>query len=135
MLVCHHGKEEEVLFPTLELNGMPRQGGPIARMIFEHGVAKELATKMESSATDYLSTGKSSALIADIRNYVDHVSSHLAKENLRLFAMADMILTATASELDKNLAVSEQAKLTDLGKDRKHYEDLVTGIESELVQT
>jgi hemerythrin-like domain-containing protein len=28
---CHHGKEEESLFPTLEKRGMPREGGPIAK--------------------------------------------------------------------------------------------------------
>src|SRR6185437_467015 len=27
--VCHHGKEEESLFPNLEKNGMPKEGGPI----------------------------------------------------------------------------------------------------------
>ena len=31
---CHHGKEEESLFPTLESKGMPREGGPIARMLY-----------------------------------------------------------------------------------------------------
>lgn len=26
---CHHGKEEDVLFPELEKHGVPRSGGPI----------------------------------------------------------------------------------------------------------
>lgn len=134
MLACHHSKEEDVLFPTLERNVMPREGGPIARMIFEHGVAKELAARLESSAATYLKTNDPAKLITDIRKYVDHVSSHLAKENLRLFAMADMILKATSGELDKNLGTTEQARLAELGKNRKHYEDLVSGIESGLVQ-
>jgi len=25
---CHHGKEEEILFPALEVAGIPRDGGP-----------------------------------------------------------------------------------------------------------
>ena len=29
--ICHHGKEEKSLFPTLENKGMPRGGGRIAR--------------------------------------------------------------------------------------------------------
>src|SRR6476659_3075609 len=40
---CHHGKEEESLFPTLEKKGMPREGGPIARMLYEHQIIKNLA--------------------------------------------------------------------------------------------
>jgi hemerythrin-like domain-containing protein len=39
-IVCHHGKEEGSLFPALEKSGMPREGGPIARMLFEHEVTK-----------------------------------------------------------------------------------------------
>ena len=34
--VCHHGKEEESLFPALERAGMPRHMGPIAVMLMEH---------------------------------------------------------------------------------------------------
>jgi len=30
--VCHHSKEENVLFPALEQAGMPRNMGPIAMM-------------------------------------------------------------------------------------------------------
>ncbi len=40
---CHHGKEEEYLFPTLENKGMPKEGGPIARMLYEHQITKDLA--------------------------------------------------------------------------------------------
>ena len=40
---CHHGKEEESLIPTLENIGMPREGGPISRMLYEHQIIKNLA--------------------------------------------------------------------------------------------
>jgi len=33
---CHHGKEEKVLFPAMEEAGIPRQGGPISVMFYEH---------------------------------------------------------------------------------------------------
>ena len=108
MLACHHSKEEDTLFPTLEKSGMPREGGPIARMIFEHGIAKELAAKLEASARQYQQTNDPSGLVTDIKNYVDHVSSHLTKENFRLFMMADMILKGNADEVGKALAASEE---------------------------
>ena len=34
---CHHGKEEDCLFPLLEQKGLPREGGPIGVMLHEHG--------------------------------------------------------------------------------------------------
>lgn len=132
MLVCHHSKEEDSLFPTLEKTGMPREGGPIARMIFEHEVAKQLAAKMEASAKIYLQSGSSDALVSDIKNYVDHVALHLGKENHRLFMMADMMLQGKAEQVGRDLAQAEDNKLKDLGKTRGHYEKLVSDVESGL---
>ena len=48
-IVCHQRKEENSLFPALEKNGMQSEGGPIARMLFEHDVTKQMAKKMEES--------------------------------------------------------------------------------------
>lgn len=131
-IVCHHGKEEDSLFPTLEKSGMPREGGPIARMLFEHEVTKQLAAKMEESAKGYLQSGKPEALVADIKAYVEHVALHLAKENQRLFMMADMILQSRADQVSKDLSMSEEAKLKELGKTRSHYERLVQEVESKI---
>ena len=33
---CHHGKEEEFLFPALEAAGVRREDGPIGVMLSEH---------------------------------------------------------------------------------------------------
>src|SRR6185437_12241309 len=55
--VCHHGKEEESLFPNLEKNGMPKEGGPIARMLYEHEITKDLANSIINATKNYISTG------------------------------------------------------------------------------
>lgn len=89
---CHHGKEVESLFPTLEKRGMHREGGPIARMLYEHEITKELANSIVSSTKIYISSGKQTELVKNIDDYVQHVSLHLSKENQRLFVMADMLL-------------------------------------------
>jgi hemerythrin-like domain-containing protein len=128
-IVCHHGKEEDSLFPALEKSGMPKEGGPIARMLFEHEVTKQLAAKMEESAKSYLQSGSPDALVADIKGYVEHVALHLAKENHRLFMMADMLLQGKAGQVDGELAQSEEAKLKELGKTRAHYEKIVSDVE------
>ena len=36
----HHAKEEDLLFPALEEEGMPRDGGPIAVMLHEHTLGR-----------------------------------------------------------------------------------------------
>jgi hemerythrin-like domain-containing protein len=33
---CHHGKEEDLLFPAMEEAGIRREGGPIGMMLAEH---------------------------------------------------------------------------------------------------
>ena len=38
---CHHGKEEERLFPALEACGIPRDGGPTGVMIYEHDLGRK----------------------------------------------------------------------------------------------
>jgi hemerythrin-like domain-containing protein len=123
--VCHHGKEEQVLFPALVKNGMPREGGPIARMIFEHEITKRLAENLRASSAKYADSGDSNQLISDLRAYIEHVSSHLAKENLRLFAMADMILAPAADKINEELNASEAESLATMGKTRGSYESAV----------
>jgi hemerythrin-like domain-containing protein len=89
---------------------------------------------MESSASRYLQTGEKADLVLDIKNYVEHVTAHLMKENLRLFVMADMILKGNADELDKDLAATELSKLTSMGITRRHYEELANGIDAGLAR-
>ena len=38
---CHHGKEEDLLFPAMEQVGIPRQG-PIGVMLAEHAMGRKL---------------------------------------------------------------------------------------------
>ena len=50
---CHHGKEEELLFPLLERKGIPRSGGPIGVMLEEHDQGRRLIRELSDSATAY----------------------------------------------------------------------------------
>ena len=43
---CHHGKEEEILFPVLESVGIPKDGGPIGQMLIEHEQGRQLVGEM-----------------------------------------------------------------------------------------
>ena len=72
---------------------MPREGGPIARMLHEYEITKELANSIVNLTKIIISLVKHSELVKNIDDYVQHVSLHLTKENQRLFGMADMLLS------------------------------------------
>ena len=92
---CHHGKEEDLLFPFLEKKGMPRDGGPIGVMLHEHELGRKLIAEMAASSAAY-GAGDSSAGMRwarAARQYVDLLSQHISKENNVLFTMAERILS------------------------------------------
>src|SRR5574337_1489909 len=120
--VCHHGKEENSLFPELEKKGMPKDTGPIAVMLMEHEVTRKIGTRMEASSKTYLKSGDATQLIVDMQEYINHVVQHLWKENNRLFEMAEMALRNDVEQVNKSLQDVENAKLKELGKTREHYE-------------
>ena len=132
--VCHHGKEEEVLFPALGQSGMPTKMGPIPRMIMEHKITNQLAVQIEVSAKAYLESGNSEELIASLQNYVRHVREHLWKENNRLFMMADSRLNNVSKEVDDRLEKIEDVKLKEIGKSRSDYETLAEELEKSVTK-
>ncbi|MCF8068067.1 MAG: hemerythrin domain-containing protein [Desulfobacterales bacterium] len=88
---CHHGKEEEFLFPALEAAGVPREGGPIGVMLNEHEQGRKLAAKLKNVLTDNKPGDNANASGAQliIKEYVALLTQHIAKENTILFPMAD----------------------------------------------
>jgi hemerythrin-like domain-containing protein len=99
---CHHGKEENQLFPAMEKAGIPRQGGPIGVMLVEHDQGRAFIRSMDEAGQRYAS-GDAAArapLAAAVRGYVELLRGHIYKEDTILFPMADSVLPA-----------SEQARL------------------------
>jgi hemerythrin-like domain-containing protein len=130
--VCHHSKEEKSLFPALEQAGLPSNMGPVAMMLMDHERSREIGTQMEESAQEYLSSGDSTKLISDMHQYVEHITEHLWKENNKLFMMAEARLQYVSEKVDKELNEIEESKLKDLGKSRKHYEDLAENLSKDV---
>jgi hemerythrin-like domain-containing protein len=126
--VCHHTKEEKSLFPALEEAGMPTTMGPIAMMLLDHQRSREIGNEMEKSAKEYLSSGNSEKLIADMQLYVDHITEHLWKENNKLFMMAEARLQNVSKKVNEELDTIEKSQLNNLGKSRQHYEELAENL-------
>lgn len=98
---CHHGKEEDILFPALEKSGIPKEGGPIGVMLSEHDRGREEIRSMRK-ALEELRGGRDANkdFIRAATGYVGLLRNHIAKENNVLFVMAE-----------RNLSGFDQARL------------------------
>jgi hemerythrin-like domain-containing protein len=90
---CHHGKEEDILFPALERGGVAREGGPIGVMLHEHTLGRGHIRDMGAVLAG---GGGLAAFAAPALAYVELLTSHIAKENDVLFVMAERLLGAPA---------------------------------------
>jgi len=96
----HHGKEEAELFPALEAAGMPRRGGPVGVMLYEHeqgrGWVREMRGAIEAAESGNAAAAGYFADAAD--NFVALLRDHIEKEDHCLFSMAANVLDGAAAD-------------------------------------
>ena len=92
---CHHRKEEDNLFPLLAKRGLPREGGPVAVMLREHELGRQLVRDMRDALAGLKQGDVAAAadLARAARSYHDLLQEHIDKENGVLFPMADRMLS------------------------------------------
>jgi len=92
---CHHGKEENALFPALVLAGIPKENGPIGVMLHEHTLGRGYIKEIETSTENFKAGNSNSIqLIANsLLSYVNLLQNHIQKEENVLFKMADKVLS------------------------------------------
>jgi hemerythrin-like domain-containing protein len=97
---CHHGKEEDLLFPLLEKKGLSRDRGPVGVMLLEHDRGRELVREMElaSSASQDIARPSGRRWAQAAAEYTNLLREHIAKENNVLFKMAESLLTPEEQE-------------------------------------
>lgn len=108
---CHHGKEEQRLFPTLEHCGLPRDAGPTAVMRAEHEMGREHVRGMDAAVVDAAASAGPARdrFVAHAFDFVLLLREHIAKEDQVLFPMADRMLDAgTQKQLLAEFAAMEQ---------------------------
>jgi len=91
---CHHGKEEDRLFPMLVARGMSTHIGPIAMMLDDHRVGREHVRRM----ADAVAAGDAEGFAPAAFDYVGLLHDHIAKEDGVLFPMAESMLDEAARE-------------------------------------
>jgi hemerythrin-like domain-containing protein len=92
---CHHGKEEQLLFPLLGKKGIPLQGCPIGVLTMEHGKGRLLVKGLADAAEAYQKgdlEGKQ-AVIHALRGIADLYPNHIWKEDYLLFPMTLKVLS------------------------------------------
>ncbi|HOY31228.1 MAG TPA: hemerythrin domain-containing protein [Bacteroidales bacterium] len=99
--LCHHGKEEDVLFPALVAHGMSMESGPVAVMLNEHQQGRYFVRLMADALDDYKKGNNHAVSVIGINalNYTILLRSHIEKENNVLFMMADKLLTEKEQEI------------------------------------
>ncbi len=91
---CHHGKEEDLLFPVMEQAGVPGEEGPIGAMLAEHDTGRSYVRRMGKAVS-----GKKHRKFAEnARAYTQLLEQHIEKENNILYPMADARLSEHKQE-------------------------------------
>jgi len=94
---CHHGKEENLLFPAMKENNIPEEVSLVDLLIEEHNAGRNLVKNMAES----IGQKDLAKFSENARGYVKLLDQHINKENTILFPMAGKSLT---EEKQKKLA-------------------------------
>ena len=130
---CHHGKEEENLFPRMEERGLPREGGPLTVMLAEHDQGRAHVRAIADAIDAYESGDESAArtIAENARGYLQLLRGHIMKEDNILFPMSDRVLTPDdQQELEQRF---EQVETEVMGPGaHERYHRLLDRLEHEL---
>jgi len=91
--VCHHGKEEAVLFPAMERSGVPEQGCPLGALRSEHTAGRRMVASFRKSVEAYASNREvaRAGLVSDIAAIAKFYPDHIWKEDDMVFPMVDRL--------------------------------------------
>jgi len=92
---CHHGKEQDTLFPALGEKGIPKHGGPVAVMLMEHEQGRLYVRGLAEALAKYEGGDKEAknTIIENARGYTELLDQHIYKEDNILYPMSDKVLS------------------------------------------
>ena len=109
----HHAKEEAHLFPALERNEVPRDGGVIAIMLEEHEAGRAFIAELNGAAQSYTPGDPRTVrrFVLGAWRYMELLTMHIHKEENVLFVIADEVLDDEALASLSEAFEIEDAKL------------------------
>jgi hemerythrin-like domain-containing protein len=108
---CHHGKEEQLLFPLLVKRGVPSRGCPIEPLTREHVMGRAFVTGLAEASLTYQQgdLAAKDALVKNLRGIADLYPNHIWKEDYLLFPMTNKVLSVEdLTTLSKDFEKVEQ---------------------------
>jgi hemerythrin-like domain-containing protein len=131
---CHHGKEEELLFPAMEKAGIPREGGPIGVMLAEHTQGRQLMRVLGEAIALYRDGNRTVVhdIASNAQRYRDLLNAHIEKENKVLFPIAEAHLPA--QEKSELLAAFDRVDSEKIGtKTLEHLQGILKTLTTEYL--
>ncbi len=130
---CHHGKEEDLLFPLMEAKGFPRDGGPTGVMLHEHELGRRQVRSMEDAVKE-TSLGDLAGKILFVeqaRAFSALLRQHIQKEDHCLFTMADQALSP--ADQDELAAAFDKVESESIGRGvHEQYLNIALGLADRL---
>jgi hemerythrin-like domain-containing protein len=126
----HHGKEEKILFQAMIEAGFPRQGGPIAVMLFEHDQGRALVGQLAALAEQPApwSAEERQRVAEAAYAFSQLLHNHIHKEDAILYPMAEQRLPPDALE-----RVSASCERYEQEKSASGETERLTALAGELV--
>lgn len=130
---CHHGKEEELLFPLLVKKGVPIEGCPIGALTMEHVKGRMLVKGLADALEAYQKGDPEGiqAVIQSLRGIGELYPGHIWKEDYLLFPLTQKVLAP--EELQALLREFEQVDER-MDRDMHHLQALFADRLSESTQ-
>lgn len=92
---CHHGKEQDLLFIALEMEGMSRVNSPIGILRREHDIARRFIWNMDRALGDYKKGDETAKkdILQSAQAYNKLLNQHIDKEDDLLYPIAEKKLS------------------------------------------
>ena len=116
---CHHGKEEEILFPEISKESLNRP--LINELLGEHKTGRDFIRGINDSLEKYLPGNSDSIHIAvNAEGYASLLTEHIKKENTLLFSIVEKLSDEIQSEIEKRFEALEK-DVIGVGKHEEYH--------------